>query len=238
MTKAILIDTETTDKDDPRPIEIGWSEPFENPNRDIFGAEPLVCCVSRFNPGKPIKFGAMAIHHITDAMVQDCPPWTDYKLPDGCSYLIGHNVDFDWKALGQPAVKRICTLALSRQIWPDADAHTLGALLYMLDIEYAQRMVPGAHSAANDVVLCAKLLSFITSTGYATDIVTMEDLWQWSETARVPERMTFGKHGPKDGQPGMKCADVRRLDPGYFKWLMSSCDQVRDDPYLKKALTG
>lgn len=236
MSKACIVDTETTDADDPRPCEIAHTEPFESPHRDMFGDEPLRVTQSRWNPLKPINFGAMAIHHIVDSMVVECPPWTEFKLPE-CQYLIGHNVDFDWKALGKPDVKRICTLALSRQLWPSTDSHTLGAMLYMLDIPYAMTFARGAHGAGTDVMLCGKLLTYIMATGRGVNIFTMEDLWQWSEEARVPERLTFGKHGPKDGQPGMLCRDVRRLDPGYFKWLMSSCDQVRDDPYLKKALT-
>ena len=240
--RARIIDTETTDAEDPRPIEIGESEPFEDPGRRIFEDQSLTCKVSRWNPMKPINYGAMAVHHITDAMVADCPPWTDYKLTD-CEYIIGHNIDFDWNAIGKPDVKRICTLALAQHLWPTADSHALGAMLYMLDAEYAKEWVPKAHSAGHDVVLCGRLLTFIMGTVGAVRIQTMEDLWQWSERARIPEFMSFGKYGPNEdwaknnGGP-MRCSEVRRRDNGYWNWLMNKCDQVRDNPYLKKALTG
>ena len=48
----------------------------------------------------------------------DCDPSYTVKLPPDAEYIIGHNVDFDWKALGQPNVKRICTQALARHGCP------------------------------------------------------------------------------------------------------------------------
>jgi hypothetical protein len=50
-----------------------------------------------------------------------------YTLPADATYLIGHNIDFDWGAIGQPDIKRICTLALSRKVWPTLDSHSQSA---------------------------------------------------------------------------------------------------------------
>ena len=57
----------------------------------------------------------------------------------GIEYIIGHNVDFDWRMLSQPKVRRICTLALCRSLWPLADTHTLAAMIYHVH-PYRQRV--------------------------------------------------------------------------------------------------
>lgn len=36
--------------------------------------------------------------------LEGCDPSSDCRLPD-CKFIVGHNVDFDWKALGSPEVK-------------------------------------------------------------------------------------------------------------------------------------
>lgn len=226
--KAIIVDTETTGIDDPIPVEVAYCQ------LDLSMGRAADYVVTRHNPGKPITYGAMATHHITNEMVANEPLWRPWLvLPEGAQYLIGHNVDYDWQALGKPPCKRICTLALSRKLWPQMDSHSLGAMIYMLDSGYAQSVAPKSHSAAVDVALCARLLMEIHEL---EPITSFEELWQRSEIARIPEFMTFGKYDGRDGKPPMRCADVKQLDPGYYRWLLSSCDQVREDPYLRKAL--
>jgi exodeoxyribonuclease X len=56
--------------------------------------------LQRYNPGKPISLGALATHHIIDEDLSGCPPHTDFRLPEGIEYLIGYNVDYDWRVIG------------------------------------------------------------------------------------------------------------------------------------------
>src|SRR5690606_37742097 len=111
-------------------------------------------------------------------------------LPDGVTHLIGHNVDFDWKVIGEPDVKRICTLALARRMWHDQDSHTLGALLYRTMGADARMALREAHNAMADVGFCAHVLRAICAARRPADL---DDLWRMSEEARVPTHMTFGK---------------------------------------------
>lgn len=216
---AIILDTETTDKHDPQVIEaaylrmIDMTTTGENFNQ-------------RYRPSKPITFGAMATHHILEEDLAECPPHTDYKLPDDAQYIIGHNIDFDWKVSGSPDVKRICTLAMARKVWPDADSHSLSALTYMLaeDKAQARSMLRGAHSAMADVRTCLNLLLHIYAAAGPFD--RWESLWKFSEAARIPDRITFGKHA------GMRIADI---PADYKRWLLGQSDI---DPYLRKALKG
>lgn len=220
---AIVLDTETTGIDAPEVIELAWLGPMAIPSEWLVGSPGVHGGCQRFRPSKPIGLGAMAAHHIIDSDLADCPAWDGWELPDHIEYLIGHNVDFDWKAISSPSVKRICTLALSRYLWPQIDSHTLTAMTYHIyEPAHAREMVRAAHSAAADVQLCHHLLGRIwLELGKPA---TWEDFWLISERARVPTVMTVGKH------KGMPIKDVPR---DYKQWFLRQPDV---DPYLAKAL--
>lgn len=214
--RAILFDSETTGVDDPAVLQTSYAYV------DHMGIPDRECETRLWNPGKPSTFGALATHHIFPEDVGDAPPASDFRLPDDVGYLVGHNIDFDWKAIGQPDVKRICTLALARRMWPDTDSHSLGALVYMLRGISARSMVKGGHDAEVDVILCSYVLTAICKARQPVDI---EDLWRMSEEARIPTVMTFGKH---------KGTPIAQVPADYKRWLLRQDDV---DPYLVKALT-
>ena len=214
--RTIIFDTETTGINEPGLVEAAWLE-VDEPRTLLAGQQ----FSGRFNPGKLIEYGAMATHHITNEDIAGAPPASDFALPDGVEYLIGHNVDFDWKVIGKPKVKLICTLAFSRKIWPD-DSHTLGAMLYRLEGAGARDAVKAAHSALADVHICRTILSHIIATiGEPAD---WAELWTLSEAARIPDVMAFGKH---------KGAKIKDVPNDYKRWLLGQPDV---DPYLRQAL--
>ena len=213
---AIIFDTETTGLNEPTLVEAAWLEVL-HPRTLARGRE--YC--ARFNPGKAIEFGAMATHHITNDDVEGMPPSSRFRLPDGVEYLIGHNVDFDWAVIGKPEVKRICTLAFSRTLWPE-DSHSLGAMMYRLEPITARDALRKAHSADADVEVCWRILNHIVEK--IGEPATWEEVWIKCEAARIPTVMTFGKH------KGVAIKDVPR---DYKSWLLRQPDV---DPYLEKAL--
>ena len=215
-----IIDTETTGIVDPVPVQVAWikigtllelEESFEE----------------KFRPGKPISYGAMATHHIIESDLDECEPFSSFRLPEDCHFLIGHNVDFDWQAIGKPDVKRICTLALARSLWPDLDSHTLGALLYALnprgDHNDIRNTIKGCHDAMSDAFMTSDLLKFIIPELKVTYPLDFDELWEASEGARIPKIMSFGKH------KGAKVGDV---PSDYRRWYAGQPDA---DPYLLKA---
>lgn len=219
MNAATVFDTETTGLEEPDVIEIAWAGLDQvHP----LSADAIFIEERRFKPRKPITLGAMAAHHIIDEDLTSEPKWPGFWMPPG-EYLIGHNVDYDWKAIGSPPMKRICTLAFARSLWPELDSHSLGALTYHLgNREEARVALKGAHSAATDTYLCCRLLVAIL---YALPNVTdWESVWQASEKARVPKTMPYGKHR------GTPIAEIPR---DYKQWLLRQPDV---DPYLAKAL--
>lgn len=222
MTKAIVFDTETTGVVDPEIIEAAWVEPlfidYLSPNKiaDSFCA--------RYKPSKPISLSAMSVHHIMDEDLECCQPSNTFRLPDNVDYLIGHNIDFDWGAAGKPVVNRICTLALSRYLWPELDSHSQSSMLYFLERESARDALVGkAHSAAQDVRNCLIILAHIVNK--LGDVDSWGALWKHSEIARIPTVMPFGKH---KGMP------IKDIPSDYKRWLLNQPDI---DQYLYEALT-
>ena len=221
MSKIIVFDTETTGIIEPVLIEAAGiiinGSPF-NEQTETFN--------SRYNPGKPISFGAMATHNILDCDLENCPPATEFKLPENTTYLVGHNIDFDWEVIGKPEVRLIDTLPMARKLWPHFDSHNLGALSYALCDEFARPKIRekliGRHSALTDVELCLELLRFILKE--KTELKSWGDIWRFSEEARIPDIMPFGKH---------KGTAIKDLPGDYKDWLLKQSDV---DKYLKIAL--
>ena len=216
MLRAIVFDTETTGKKDPELIEAAWVR--------LSDLTPLTISESfnqRYRPNKTIELGAIATHHILDEELINCPVHTEFQLPPDVAYLIGHNIDYDWNVIGKPNIKRICTLALARKVWPNLDSHSQSALLYYVDRDHARDKLKNAHSALADVENCAFILDKICSVLKVTSI---DDLYNISENARIPSLMNFGKH------KGTAIADIPK---DYKEWLLKQIDL---DPYLKKAL--
>lgn len=217
---ALLIDVETT-RHGGSVIELAA---IEVDTRGLVVGEIVN---QRYSPDDEISLGAMAVHHILPSDLEGMPSCREAVLPD-CEYVIGHNVDYDWQAVGSPSAKRICTLALARRIWPQLDTHTVTALAYHLlgANDSTRDRVRAAHCAMADVLLTLDILRAIIahfeSRDYAID--SFEKLWNASEKSRVPTHFTFGKH------KGEAIGDV---PASYRSWLLS---QPNVDPYLAKAI--
>ena len=216
MPQAIIFDVEATDKNDAVIIEAA--------SLDVTSLNPFEVgnpWVQRYNPGKPISLGALATHHFMDEELVNCPASSSFKLPAGTQYLIGHNIDFDWVAIGSPDVKRICTLALARSLWPDLDSHTQSALLYYFERDTARDQLRNAHSALADVWICSKIVGQIIDKLHPA---SLDALWEMSEKARIPTTMPYGKH---------KGELISQVPSDYKQWLLRQ-DNVSG--YLRKAL--
>ncbi len=235
MSKTLILDTETTGFIEPiEPIEIAYLD-IDYPS---LIAKHSYC--ERLKPSKPIEYGAMATSHILESELIDCKPSSKYMYAKGeplhlylpeefkVDYLIGHNIDYDWKVIGSPDVKRICTKALASYLVPDLDSYSQSALLYYFMEEEARPRLKEAHNALCDVYNCLLLLRFLLALADAADYSTktIEDLHQLSEIARVPTKVTFGKFR---GQP------YTALDQGYVNWWLTKSD-TPPDFYQKIAL--
>lgn len=222
---ALILDTETHDMNG-YPIEIAHV-PCDFNKLGVLQIVDDLLFDKFYSCPEPISFGAMAVHHIIESDLIGKPSYNTFRLPQGVTYLIGHNIDYDIKAIqkcdNSILVKGICTLALSRMVWPDVPAHNLSALYYMIagGTDQTRKALRNAHNAAADIMFTATILRELIKL---TGIKDMQSLYLLSEKARIPTKMTFGKHG------GMLIKDV----PADYKvWLLKQSDL---DPYLRKAL--
>lgn len=228
-----VIDTETNghhkEMEKPEVIElaIGKITPLAGNLR--FSLQPTF--EGRFEPVVPSTMGALAMHHILPSELKGLPASALAKaqLPTDMEYVVGHNIDYDADALEIPlGVKRVCTLAMARAIWPLAE-HNLGALMYhmaslrdtIVAMDICRERLKKAHSAMADVEFCFELLFHIWSL--KPEIETMEQMWQFSEESRIPVIWAFGKH---------KGTRVDETDTGYLKWCLRQPDM---DQYVKLA---
>lgn len=215
---AYIFDTETTGTTRPDIIEAAWLK-LDNV-RDLNIEEQFE---QRYKPTHPNSLGALAVHHIYDEELVDCPPSSTFIFPAQAGYMIGHNVDYDWEVCGKPDVKRICTLALSRYVLPQLDSHSQSALMYYFFRPHARERLKNAHSALADVQNCKYILRKLIAL-LPEPVTSWEQLWEQSELARLPKVMPFGKH---------KGVDLAELPSDYQDWLLK---QENMDPYIKLAI--
>ena len=203
--RPIYYDTETTgirpDKD--RIIELAALDPILNKTFHRL-----------INPKCPIPTEASAIHHITDAMVENAPTFSEVgkAFSDFCSgdiVLIAHNNDafdepflkceFKRNEIPYPAWPSIDSLKFSRKYRPDLPRHSLQHLREYYGIEANE-----AHRALDDVVILHQVFSFMI------DDLSMETILELMNEKQILRQMPFGKHR---GIP------LKEVPLGYIRWL-------------------
>jgi DNA polymerase-3 subunit epsilon len=120
------------------------------------------------NPGQPIPAYISAMTGITDKMVSKAPVFTEVAekifalLQD--KVFIAHNVNFDYsfvkshlKAAGlELNVKKLCTVRLSRKIFPGFQSYSLGKLCQSLGI-----IINDRHRAGGDTEATVKIFKLL-----------------------------------------------------------------------------
>jgi exodeoxyribonuclease X len=190
--KAIIFDTETHDLGNPELIQAALLEV------DFIDGtlKRLSEWKGDYKPENPITYGAMAVHHIMDEDLVDCPPSSSFALPE-TTYLIGHNIMFDYKVIGKPkGVLLIDTLALARSVFtdPQLTSYTQSALTYYLARPVARKVLKDAHDALADVKLCYGILYHICRN---LNITSLEDLHKQYMKVRIPKVIPFGRYKGK-----------------------------------------
>jgi len=157
--RVVAIDFETTGMSrDKRAVEIAWFElDFD---LGIINEEQ-----SLINPMMPIPREVTAIHGITDDMVANSPTLDRFILEMNQNTfassnvcVIAHNLSFDLPLFQNycGSVTELCTLKLSRALYPDWENHTLATVSRKMGVvsEHAHR----AHSDAMQVVYFLRMV--------------------------------------------------------------------------------
>lgn len=212
-----ILDTETTDKKDGEVIELAYRQIFYYKEEAYYYYREEYF-QAYFSATTPITYGAMATHHILPTDIQNKPLYTPDILPKNLTYLIGHNIKFDWEAIGKPKCRLIDTLVLAKQAWPTLDSYTQSALMYYLsdDLLDTRNELINAHSALADIGFCFEILQYAVDTLYPKGIDTSpEGLWRYCEEAKIPVLMPVGKY---------KDTPIAELPIDYVEWFLLQPD--------------
>ncbi len=203
----ICLDCETTGLDPLQDhiIEIAVVE-FQG-DKELTRFETLI------NPGCPISETSMAIHHITDDMVQGKPKVEDI-LPKifaliGKKIIIGHGIGLDIAFLKEAAKKHtiactidqnptLDTLRMAR-LYGESPTNSLEKLREHFNIE-----AEGAHRAMNDVIVNIEVFRFLASSYRNT-----EQLFEKLKHPIALKAMPLGKH---KGRP------FSEIPQEYLRW--------------------
>lgn len=225
MQTAVVFDTEVNSLDAKECIELAYAvvEMDGMGELNFHGA-----VAEQFEPIAACDPGAVAVHHINPESLRGRRKSAEAREAEALKqqFVIAHKVDFDCEVLNLTEPKRICTLALSRHLWPEFGSHKLGAVYLHLNGVSAEtiQVIKGAHSAGEDVFILSNILKHIVRK---SGVRTFWQLYELSEVARVPVVWPIGKHKglPFDETPY-----------SYLKWARNNMNDA--DPYLMKAINS
>ncbi len=210
MPTALVIDTETDQGRDPRPIQVATIEAST-------GHEWM----SYFNSGRPISAIVTKIHGITDADVAGLASFDldNFQVSD---YLIGHNVRFDWGVIGRPKVKLICTVRLARVAFPEWHKYSQSKCIeQLLGEEEAAEMTAAAHDALGDARMCY-LLYKACCERLNFDPNDFATAHQISNNVKPIAKMPFGKY---------KGHKIDQVPFSYIKWMLGNIPNMTPSLY-------
>jgi exodeoxyribonuclease X len=221
-----VIDFETTgiptEEDRHAVCEVGWADVVigEDGTPSPVGSIGSRLC----NPGRPMPVEALAVHHITDAMIagggeagaKAGPPELAFRriMEGSPSIFVAHNADFEREFLGGGGARWVCTYKAALRVWPDAPGHGTQLLRYWLGLDLDDRWAMPPHRAGPDAYVTAHILIKLLLSGTSID-----DMVRWSSGPALLPRITFGKH------KGARWEDVP-LD--YLHWIVDKSDMDRD----------
>jgi exodeoxyribonuclease X len=155
----IFLDTETTGRG-----------PEDRLCQIAFKTDDGVTVSELYNPGMPISIDAMAIHHITNEMVQGKPVFRNSEewrtlqdlLGANQTVTVAHNAKFDIEMLrreGLEPQRVVCTLKLARYLDKEGviPKYNLQYLRYFLNLQVDAK----AHDALGDVTVLEALFKRI-----------------------------------------------------------------------------
>ncbi len=211
---ALIIDTETDQGKDPRPIQVATinvATGFE--------------WMQYFNSGRSISPVVIKVHGITNEDVAGLERFEldEFELPE---YLIGHNVRFDWRVIGKPSAKLICTVRLARTAFPEWRFYGQSKCIeQLLGKGEASKMTLAAHDALGDARMCY-LLYQACCERLEIEPTDFEAAHKISNTANPVSKMPFGKHKGKL---------ISEVPIDYVKWMIGNIHNMQ--PSLHTALT-
>ncbi len=130
---------------------------------------------------------------IRNSQLEGAPTFSDvaeeiYQLLDG-TVFVAHDIRFDlpflrWefarRGLGRPATTGLCTLQLSRDVWPDLTSRNLADLSRHFGISH-----DNPHRAADDAKAAAGVLLAALDVADTLGLTELSDLFRFGELAKA-----------------------------------------------------
>ena len=221
----IFIDTETTGaKPEDRLIQVAYR------TTDSVDVNEL------FSTILPIEVGAMAVHHITEAMIEGKPLFKGSEVEkdlqqrfEKSQVFVAHNAPFDVAMIEKEGLKVgpvIDTLKVARHLDPQGsiESYALQYLRYLLGIDVEAT----AHDAWGDILVLEQLfyrmLKKMVQEQDMTQDEAIEKMIEISAQPTLFRTIRFGKYR------GQKLQDIAEKDPGYLKWLLTQKEQDPEGP--------
>jgi len=185
-----IVDTETTGLKDPAEmVEIGWTDIVLTRGGWVIDDGPHSLIV---NPGMPIPFPAMAVHHITEADVAEGvdPEQARRLILNGADMLASHNWAYDIRFIRTKA-PAICTYKCALTLWPDLQSHGNGSIRYERGYCIGDDRAYPPHRAGPDTWITAHILLDILTE------ISVERAVEITENPVELKRINFGEHDGK-----------------------------------------
>ena len=238
LNSVCVVDTECThaDPDQAEIVELGVAE--HDATTDTWHVKQEL-----FGSMQPMPPAASAVTGISRAMIDQLPTFDQHAdlvlrmLNLDKPIWVAHNAQYDRKVLNRALqavdselatwvdqnVIWLCTLRLSRHVWPHAESHAQAYLRYWLDLPVPDSV--GVHRAGADVHTCAALLTRICEELVIQKRLMPDQPWipQLEKicTSAVPiHTWPWGKH---KGEP------LAQLSTDYMLWCVENMRQLNPD---------
>jgi exodeoxyribonuclease X len=163
------------------------------------------------NPGMPISYGAMAVHHIREKDLIGAPPAEEVlrKISTNNAFAyVAHYAEFEQKFYTFPK-QWLCTKRLAQLAWPNFEAYNNQAIRYQLKLDDMDDFVPSlanpAHRAGPDTYVTAHILVQMLK------VLPLQKMVEAMNEAIILHSLPFGKHR------GIPMADV---PSDYLQWIL------------------
>ncbi len=160
------------------------------------------------NPGRPIPFYITQFTGITDDDIFNAPLFEDIE-EEVSQFILGsvitaHNLSFDRSFLNKeflmigkekPVNPQLCTLKLSKKIYPELRSRSLSSLSYFLNVKLinAHRALPDAEATAEILIRMLKQLKKANEVKTLSDLLSLQVVPSEKET-----RIRISKHLKED----------------------------------------
>lgn len=216
--KIVFLDVESTGKEDhDRLCEIAYKlQGWDEVKSELY-KPPVEICIE-----------AMAVNHITNAMVKNKPKFYGSKthkqfeewFNSEASIMVAHNAQFDAKMLVKEGIKTpniVCTMKVMRHL-DMADkipSYKLQYLRYFLGIDNDEAGRTQAHNAADDVIILERLFDYIQEN----EDISIPEMIKVTNEPFLLRKLTFGKH---------KGVPIEKVPRDYLIWLRRQPDLDED----------